>query len=176
MFVELASGWNVTSKNISKKNAIFFGHLYKSQKLWQVCPVITHWTYACLCPWALLNLLRNFSAWVWRKKLGRGGGYLIPKMMRNFFLLCFSHFPTKMEEDDTNPNTLRNFSSYKKGLKKVPWRVPKIQGKGQGRLEKSKQKQIFSQDRFPNLPLYKVTKTKKNHLLAIVGNNCLLDR
>ena len=28
---------------------------YKSQNFngWPVCPVITHWTYACLSPWAL---------------------------------------------------------------------------------------------------------------------------
>ena len=40
-----------------------------------------------------------------------GGGYLILNMMRNFILLCFSHFLTKMEEDD--PNFLRNFSPCK---------------------------------------------------------------
>ena len=44
---------------------------------------------------------------------GRGWGYLIPKMMRYFFLLSVRHFPMKIGEGDQNPNTLRNFSSYK---------------------------------------------------------------
>ena len=44
-----------------------------------------------------------------------------------------------MLEDDKNPKTLWNFNLYKKGLKKVPQRIPKTQGRGgggQGRLEK----------------------------------------
>ena len=44
---------------------------------------------------------------------GCGGGYLIPKMIRYFFLLLVRHFPMKIGEGDQNPNTLRNFSSYK---------------------------------------------------------------
>ena len=41
------------------------------------------------------------------------GGYLIPKMMRTFFLLSVRHFPMKIGEGDQNPNTLRNFSLTK---------------------------------------------------------------
>ena len=42
-----------------------------------------------------------------------GGGCLIPKMMRYFFLLWLRHFPMKMGEDDQNLNILKNFSSSK---------------------------------------------------------------
>jgi hypothetical protein len=45
--------------------------------------------------------------------IGGGGGCLIPKIMRYFFLLWVRYFTRKMGEDDQNPNTLRNFSSYK---------------------------------------------------------------
>ena len=60
----------------------------------------------------------------------RKGGYLIARMLRNFFRLDFIHFPTKIGEDDQNQTTLRNFSLYKIGFQKVPQRVPKIQGGG----------------------------------------------
>ena len=52
-------------KTLAKKAPIVFGFqvwdlnisdiFYKSQKFnwWPVCPVITHWTYTCLSPWAM---------------------------------------------------------------------------------------------------------------------------
>ena len=35
------------------------------------------------------------------------------KHFEELFFLWFGHFPRKMGEDDQNPNTLRDFSSYK---------------------------------------------------------------
>ena len=83
------------------------------------------------------GILRHFGTWhfdirtFWHPTWG-GGGYLVPKLLRNFFacvwtffrkrggvawvsffLLWDRHFPRKMWEDDQNPNTLKNFSSYK---------------------------------------------------------------
>ena len=55
----------VHQKTLAKKAPIFFwfqvwdltilGSFYKSQNFnWRpVCPVLTHWTYTCLSPWAL---------------------------------------------------------------------------------------------------------------------------
>ncbi len=41
------------------------------------------------------------------------GGLPYSKDNEVLFLLWVRHFPRKMGEDDQNPNTLRNFSSYK---------------------------------------------------------------
>ena len=43
----------------------------------------------------------------WGKVVERSG------LTFEHFLLWVRHFPRKMEEDDQNTNTLRNFSSYK---------------------------------------------------------------
>ena len=58
------------TQNTCKKNTLFFWFLligdfnisdifYKVQNFneWQLVPVITHWTYTCLNPWALINFI-----------------------------------------------------------------------------------------------------------------------
>ena len=47
-----------------------------------------------------------------------------------FFPFLFGPFPRKMGEDKLNPNSLRNCILCKTRLKKVPWRIPKIEGGG----------------------------------------------
>ena len=70
--------------------------------------------------------------------------------MRYFFLLWLRHFPRKMEEDDQNPNTLRNFISYKIRFLKSSSKRSKNTGGGVKAVRKnSKQNQIFSGDGFP---------------------------
>ena len=69
------------------------------------------------------------------------GGYLIPKMIRYFFLLSVRHFPIKIGEGDQNPNT---FSSYKKRfLKSFSKRSKNTGGGVKAVWKKSKRKQIF---------------------------------
>ena len=84
----------------------------------------------CLFP----NFLRNFSTFVW-KFFRKGGGLPNSKTFEELFglsldifqeeggglpdskddevLFLLWHFPRKRREDGQNPNTLRNFSSYK---------------------------------------------------------------
>jgi hypothetical protein len=70
--------------------------------------------------------------------------------MRSFFLLWLKHFPRKIWEDDQNPNTLRNFSSYKIRFKKSSSKRSKNTGGGiKAVLKNSKQRQIFSSYGFP---------------------------
>ena len=81
---------------------------------------------------------------------GRGGGMPDSKDYEVLFLLWVRHFPRKMGEADKNPNTLRNFSSFKIGVKKVPQSVPKIQRGDYGRLEKIQTlTDFYSSDGFP---------------------------
>ena len=72
-----------------------------------------------------------------------------------------------MLEDDKNPNTLRNFNPYKKGLKKVPQIIPKIKGGGQGCLEKIQTEADFSSDGFPY-------KSVLSNINALGGFTCKL--
>ena len=60
------------------KNAWFFlvsvlrsQHFYKSQSFnwWPVCPVITHWNYTCLSPWALASLDQDLQQFWWPVEL-----------------------------------------------------------------------------------------------------------
>ena len=72
-----------------------------------------------------------------------GGGCLIQKIddEKFFFLLWFGHFSRIVEENDQNPNTVRNFSPHKKQvLKKVPQMSHNKNGGGMASRPLRKQK------------------------------------
>ena len=80
-----------------------------------------------------------------------GGGLPDSKDDEVLFLLWVRHFPRKMEEDDQNTNTLRNFSLYKIKFLKSSSKRSKNTGGGEVKAvwKKSKRKQIFFPDGFP---------------------------
>ena len=84
MFVETVSGWDVTSENISKNSTKFFlfqvGDLnildifykIKNFNCWPDCPVITHWTYTFLSPWALFLISVQINFFLHHKYVMKG--------------------------------------------------------------------------------------------------------
>ena len=114
-------------KTLAKKALFFlvpgfrskhFGHLIQKPKL--MASLSSYHSLDLCLPMSLgpSKLVKELFCLSLKKKIGRGGGYLIPKMMRNFFLLCFSQFPIKIKEDDQNPEISRNFSLFKIGFEK----------------------------------------------------------
>ena len=70
---------------------------------------------------------------------GGGCGYLIPKTLRNLFVLWLGHFPTKWSRM-TKPNTLNdiNLSKSKIGVIKICSKRPKLGFGGGAELHKVK--------------------------------------
>ena len=84
------------------------------------------------------ELFCSFHVWTFFRK---GGGLLNSKLSVELFCLCLEIFQERGGGGYLIPKLLRNFSA--RGLRKVPQSIPKIQGGGSRRFGKIPNRSIF---------------------------------